>query len=381
MNIVFVSKNQTSKDALVIRLMKAVSELKNDVFVSSLGVIDTHQFNNGINKDEKQITHNDINLYIRRIDKRLNLFRFPALVIEYYFKVLIYLIKIKPVFIYTFNYSTLIPVLIYKSIRPSVKIIYHARELESQQSQNQLLNKISLTIEKVTLRFINEIITPSDSITKWYKTEFKRDSVSTLLNTPNFVLNNLISEDYYSKKFQFSIDEVVYVHAGYIFEGRNIELLIKIFENHDFGKLILLGDIASKNYNYLMTKKYQNVFHHKAIPHELLGDYLKVADVGLCILDGHTVNDKLSLANKFMEYANAGLPIISSNFIEMEMMTKKYNLGMSIEPTEDSIIRTISDISRNKYSYYENVPDELTWCYQKAKYLEIINRVLQNEGN
>jgi hypothetical protein len=144
--------------------------------------------------------------------------------------------------------------------------------------------------------------------------------------------------------------------------------------------LILLGDISSPNLNYLLTRKFKNVFHHKAIPHELLGDYLKVADVGLCILDGKSVNDKLSLANKFMEYANACLPIISSSFIEMDKMIRKYNLGISIEPTEESIIETISKISKNKYSSYDNVPAELTWPYQKAKYLEIIKRVLTYEA-
>jgi hypothetical protein len=141
-----------------------------------------------------------------------------------------------------------------------------------------------------------------------------------------------------------------------------------------------LGDISSPNLNDLMTTKFKNVFHHKAVPHDLLGDYLKVANVGLCILDGQSVNDQYSLANKFMEYANACLPIISSSFIEMDKMIRKYNLGISIEPTEESIIETISKISKNKYSSYDNVPAELTWPYQKAKYLEIIKRVLTYEA-
>lgn len=380
MNIVFVSKTQTSKDALVNKLMTAVSEIKDDAIVSSIGVIDRHQFNDEVNVHENQITHYEIDLNIRRLNKRWNIIRFPSLIIEYYFKILLRLIKIKPVLIYAFNYSTLIPVVVYKFFRPSVKVVYHARELESQQGQNQILNNIILTIERIAIYFIKEIITPSDSISDWYKIKFKTDSVSTLLNAPNFIINNSISEDYYSKKFQFSKNEFVYIHAGYITEGRNIELLIKIFENHDFGKLILLGDISSPNLNYLLTRKFKNVFHHKAIPHELLGDYLKVADVGLCILDGKSVNDKLSLANKFMEYANACLPIISSSFIEMDKMIRKYNLGISIEPTEESIIETISKISKNKYSSYDNVPAELTWPYQKAKYLEIIKRVLTYEA-
>ena len=380
MNIVFVSKTHTSKDALVNKLMTAVSEFSDDAIVSSLGVIDRNQFDNEVIVDKKQITHYEINLNIRRINKRWNILRYPSLIIEYYLKVLLSLIKIKPVLIYTFNYSTLIPVVVYKFLRPSVKIVYHTRELESQQGHNQILNKIILIIERVAICFIKEIITPSDSISDWYKNKFKKDSVSTLLNAPNFVMKNSLSGDYYSNKFQFSKNEFVYIHAGYITEGRNIELLIKIFENHDLGKLILLGDISSPNFNYLMTSKFNNVFLHKDIPHELLGDYLKVADVGLCILDGQSVNDQLSLANKFMEYANAGLPIISSNFIEMDKMMRKYNLGMAIEPTEESIIETISKISKNKYSFYRNVPAELTWPYQKAKYLEIIKRVLPYEA-
>jgi hypothetical protein len=109
-----------------------------------------------------------------------------------------------------------------------------------------------------------------------------------------------------------------------------------------------------------------------------LKSYISAANYGLCLIEGNYLSYEYSLANKFLEYVASGIPIISSNFNEMEHLTKKYNLGVSITPNEKELLKLLSEDSLSKNVYYNEIPIELSWSYQKATFLNIIKLVSSN---
>jgi UDP-N-acetylglucosamine:LPS N-acetylglucosamine transferase len=324
--------------------------------------------------------HKIISLSSIRLSKQFNILRLSIIYIEYWIKLSKELNKAKPKLIYALNFSTLLPVVFYKVFNKKIIVIYHARELESKQRNNWLFSFIVTRIEQISKIFIDLIITPSDSITKWYSTNLNKKAV-TLFNTPVVDRDFRLDKNYFRNKFGIPEEKKIFVHSGALGVGRNIDLLVEIFDRSELGSLVLIGPIRSEEFNYIAENQIQNVYYHEPVKYKYLVKYLSTASVGLIMFDNEVLNREWALPNKFFEYVNAHLPIISSNFKDMTNLIKKYDLGLSITPSKECFIEAICQMKEQKNEFYKEVPLELTWEFQEKKFLRLINELFTEGVN
>jgi len=374
MKIAIVSKNDLTNDYIPRKFAYSLvdSDQKYECLLIGVADLDTTQT---LVISSMKLKQQEISLGTRRWSKRLNFIRLPLLIVELQLKFLLTLFRFKPDLIYAFNYVTLLAGATYKLAHKKTKLVYHARELESQQSTNRLLNFIILKIERSSRFFIDYIVTPSDSITKWYNDKLNVKAIS-IYNSPIVDDNFQLEKNYFHMKFGIPIKEKLFVHSGALCEGRNIDLLVKIFAENDLGRLIFIGPITSKKYEYIEKNKIRNVYYHSSVKHEFLVSYLATANVGLIMFDNEVLNREWALPNKFFEYANANLPIISSNFNDMANLIMKYDLGLSIKPSKECFINAIRQMKEQTNEFYKEVPLELTWEFQERNFLRLINELL-----
>jgi len=376
LKITFVSVGNTKNDPLTNKLLSSLINSSTDYEVNAIGV--NRQEENTNTQSDNDSIHQILELRSMRISKILNFIRLPIIYLEYCFKLISVLIKIQPILIYTFNYSTLIPVVLFKLFRKNTTVIYHARELESQTGINWFLSLIVYRIERISRFQIDLIITPSNSITEWYSIRLKSRS-TTLYNCPIIDSSFRVEGNYFNEKFSISSEDKIFIHSGSVCSGRNIELMVKVFSENELGALVFLGPITETKYLYLKKNNIKNVYYHDPVEYKFLVSYLSTADAGIWLLDKSNINHHFALGNKFFEYINAKIPIISTNFGEVSTIINAYNLGVSLEPIENKLIDTIRYIAVNKVNFYKNVPLELTWSYQEKKFLQIINDLLEGK--
>jgi hypothetical protein len=373
LKVTFVSIENTIYDPLTNKLMDSLINNSSDFEVVAIGVNRKEQ--KGVSQSKNDSLHEIISLRSMNLSKRLNFIRLPILYLEYCYKVISKLMKVHPDLIYTLNFSTLLPVAIYKFFSKNTTLIYHARELESQQDFSRFMKSFVISVEKISLLLVDFIVTPSDSITEWYKKTFKTMRVTTLYNCPVVDNEHNILDDYFSLKYGFKNTELIFVHSGAITDGRNIELMVKVFTENDLGQLVFIGPITSGKYEFIKNSKISNVHYHETVGSRQLVNYLKIADVGISIIDSSTLSYELTIPNKFFEYVNASIPIIFNFHSEIEQLNDKFNLGFAIEPDYYSLLKateTIKELLDAKPNYV--VPYELTWDYQKVKFINLLSK-------
>ena len=63
-----------------------------------------------------------------------------------------------------------------------------------------------------------------------------------------------------------------------------------------------------------------------AIPYLKLHEYTICGDVGWALIDSSNLSNSYALPNKIFEYALMGLPVISSNIQNIELIFNKYQI-------------------------------------------------------
>jgi glycosyltransferase involved in cell wall biosynthesis len=114
------------------------------------------------------------------------------------------------------------------------------------------------------------------------------------------------------------------------------------------------------------------------VPSEEVVTYAACADLGIAPIKNVCLSYYYCLPNKLFEYILAGVPVIASNFPEMEKVIHKYEIGYTFDP-EDSrgIARVIRKVLDNRQHYQKMKQNTITashaynWEKESKKLLEI----------
>lgn len=366
-------------------------DVQNDPLIRKLA-LETHRSNSssrvicfGFSEISLDVYDEDVLFSLRRLQlKKIPKFLFPIreilIFLEFFIINLINLLKHKPNLIYAFNYLSLISVLPFCVFNKSVKLIYHARELESMQNGYSRIKSILIQkAEIISFRFVSKLVVPTLQIKNWYLKKFNiLIDVEVLLNSPNNDETISIGMHYFSKKFLFDKNKTVFILVGNITHARHIHELIILFESHiDLGVLILMGKIIESEYEYIERTVFKNVYYHENVEYRYLHNYIKQADVGIVYIENDSLSNEFSLANKFLDYACSGIPILCTALPEMMYYIDKYKLGYYFIDNHDEFINKVNLIKMDLKSGIESkVPEELTWERQRLVFQKLINDVL-----
>jgi glycosyltransferase involved in cell wall biosynthesis len=170
------------------------------------------------------------------------------------------------------------------------------------------------------------------------------------------------------------------LYQGALNEGRGIEPLIKAM-HHLKIPLKIAGEGDLSTYLRALVKKEQ--LENKI---EFLG-FVKPNDlpaltsnsfIGLNLLENKGKSYYYSLANKFFDYIQAEVPVITMNFPEYENILQQYEVGVLLhELTPEAIVNAVQTFQHNE-TFYTNcrnacrmAKQEYNWQNESKKLLEI----------
>lgn len=306
--------------------------------------------------------------------------------IELFFKIFSYAKKMQPEVVHCHDTLVLPIGLIYKIFNRKSILIYDAHELESNKNgQGSFISITTFLIEKISWKWIDQLITVSPSIGNWYQNSFGYKPVEIILNSPKIKgIENSVEKlrksntdsRYFHNKYGFTNQTKVFVYLGALVKGRFIEELLEVFSKSVKNSAIVFvgyGELKAKVQDY--SNLYPNIRLHAPVPHDRVVETILSADVGLCLIEDISLSDYYCLPNKLFEYCFAGKTILASNLPDISMVVNKYNLGFCCNMDLNSIKQAIEKIEYSTFNTNNNDLTELSWEFQAYKLISLYDKL------
>ena len=262
--------------------------------------------------------------------------------------------------------------------KTGANIIYDAHELETERTGLRGIKKLVLKIvEKTNINKVDEIITVGNLIAEWYKNKYSLNNVHVIRNIPydydTFYRNTVNIR----KKYGIEDEKILFVFCGRFYYTRGIDYMINLFGTlGDKFHLILFGKGPLENLVIHSSENYNNIHYGGFVEQKMLLYYLKQADIGINVRpEIKYLNQKYSLPNKIFQYIKAELPILISDFEEINQYISKFDIGWKIKGDPEDFIRTINkeQIKQKKLNIKKYLKN-FSWDTEK----EILKKIYLN---
>lgn len=192
----------------------------------------------------------------------------------------------------------------------------------------------------------------------------------------------------FHQHFSFAPGDKVVLFQGGIEPNRRIHQIVEAWKTltDDRIKLVLMGPAADpKSYFETLWAAVQSnpvlrqrVFYKEPVYGDELAQWTASADLGLVTIHHYNESYYLALPNKLFEYLQAGLPVVGSNFPELERLIYGYDVGWCAPPDEpEAIVAQVAayfaDEGRQQH-YARQVAKaqaELNWPVERQKLLSL----------
>ena len=221
-------------------------------------------------------------------------------------------------------------------------LVYDSHEFWTEQSSlvdRPLMRSCWSLLEQRLIRRVDRIITVSGSIAQSLKERYSLDEVVVLRNLPLFrhkVQSNLIRET-----LDLPAERPIVLYQGGFLTENGLREQIEAAAGFA-AAFVLIGDGPSEQAlrNQVRAEGLEDrVYFIPRVPFHQLHNYTCSADLGLCLIKGTGKSFYYSLPNKLFEYMMAGLPILASNFPEMQRVVRETRTGATVDPTDIAAIR------------------------------------------
>jgi glycosyltransferase involved in cell wall biosynthesis len=227
-------------------------------------------------------------------------------------------------------------------------LIYDTHELETEIARyHGISKKILKLVEQFSIRYCDFIFVVSPGIEKWYRKEYQVTNIATVRNIPDFYPDNKRNNSNLLKqKFNIPDSSMVFIYLGVVGYGRFIEGYLDVFSKMGIDKHIVVignGPLAAKIKDYEV--KFSNIHYLEAVRPDQIQQYTQSADVGLSIIENVSLSYYHCLPNKVFEYILSGLPVISSNFPDLEEIIVGNDYGWICEVNSNVLHNLINSIT------------------------------------
>jgi glycosyltransferase involved in cell wall biosynthesis len=303
---------------------------------------------------------------------------------EWFFRTLYMVQKSKPNLIQCHSFMAMLPGLIVK-IFFRRKVIYDAHEFESETLYLPNWKKpIIRFIEKFMVLASDATFVVGNGIMMNYR--YLYGSVHKIHNIPNFPLRvSGIKSHILQEKLNLEKNDFIVLYQGMISRGRGIELILEVAEKFKSSDVHLVfmgyGNLVDNIRKNQKTNK--NLHFLEAVPPEDVHLHTSSASVGLCLTENKCRNNYLCMPNKYFEYLNSEIPIITTNLFELSKITEQIGSGLILsDTTADALFKAIKEIkaeSKKMKERISKVKNNYNWEENENYLNSIYYRVLFDE--
>ncbi|MCY6353979.1 glycosyltransferase family 4 protein [Clostridium sp. ZS2-4] len=236
-------------------------------------------------------------------------------------------------------------------------------------------------------KYYDYVITTESSVNKKFSDYIGENKVDIIYNYANFDVEKISSFD--EKEFDA-------IYCGGINRIRSAMELLEVAniakkQMPNF-KLLFLGPISGKDLekdmkNFIEKNKLQNnVILKGKVPYPEVEKYYLKSKIGLAIFKP-SLTFRKTVQIKTFEYMAFGLPMVGSNFGNIQKYINEADTGITVDPLNPSkiwnaIYIILNDRNLyNKYSYngVRAVKEEYNWSCMEVKLLTIYNEITNND--
>lgn len=265
--------------------------------------------------------------------------------------------------------DTIIPCLLVSKMK-RIPRFYDAHEYFTEMKEvreRNLVKKVWTSIERYAIPKFEYSYTVSSGLANEFNKKYRK-SFAVIRNLPNYKLlsANIEKEDYL-------------FYGGAVNEARGFEYLIPAMRHVPY-KLIICGDGNFMNRLKDLIKEHgvqeRVEIRGMAKPDELYFIAQK-ALLGFNLVEKEGLNQYYSLANKFFDYIQAGLPQITMNFPEYSFVNHEYEVAilldeLSVQNLADTIVRTLNDSVLLDKLHKNTLKARDIYCWEKEE-VKLIN--------
>ncbi|MEO8146540.1 MAG: glycosyltransferase [Bacteroidia bacterium] len=242
------------------------------------------------------------------------------------------------------------------------------------------------SIERWIFPKLKYVYTVNQSIADLYEQEYKV-KVSVLRNVPiQFTTDQTFSKNESRIKLNLPLDKFLIIMQG---NGINVdrggEETVEAMQYVDDAFLLIAGNgdvIEVLKKMVVDLKLHDKIIFKSRMPYSELVQYTQCADLGLTLDKSTNINYRLSLPNKLFDYIQCGVPILSSDLVEVKKIVQQYNIGTIVQnifPLE--LAKKINEVMEDdnlQRKWKENLKQaakDLNWENEKIKFLEIFKAI------
>ena len=168
------------------------------------------------------------------------------------------------------------------------------------------------------------------------------------------------------------------LYQGAVNIGRGVKELIDVMQLLPDCRLVVAGDgdcLADERKHAANVPWGDRVQFLGRVEPDRLHALTTQADLGLCLLQDLGLNYRYSLPNRIADFANAGVPILATDFPEIRRVLERYGTGtltgpLPNDPRGDNYSQYLESLARDirqALQYWDTLPaDERTRRFAKA---------------
>ena len=190
------------------------------------------------------------------------------------------------------------------------------------------------------------------------------------------------------------------LYQGAVNIGRGVKELIDVLQLLPDCRLVVAGDgdcLADERKHAANVPWGDRVQFLGRVEPDRLHALTSQADLGLCLLQDLGLNYRYSLPNRIADFANAGVPILATDFPEIRRVLERYGTGsltgpLPNDPSGDNYSQYLESLARDirqALQYWDTLPadertrrftkagEELNWQHEKQIFLSALNAAVQ----
>jgi hypothetical protein len=164
---------------------------------------------------------------------------------------------------------------------------------------------------------------------------------------------------FYDLEPSHSDDRIRMINHGGAIRSRKIELMIEIVKKLDnrfsLDLMLVPNDLPYYNLLKTMAEETENVKIIPPVEYNDIVTFCNQYDLGLYIIFPTNLNNKYSLPNKFFEFIQSRLAIVTGPSVEMKNYIDRYNLGVAANSFEpDEIADKINNLTNEQIEEFKS---------------------------